>query len=114
MGSSDQPRTGRTGTFRQPPWSSIDWTRVPGPDENAHEYGVLVAELATLNSLLTRYVLRAVDTDAGRAIPIPVDDELDLAERLSSAAEALCDRVRRREQSKGGGGACGTAPDKEN
>lgn len=85
MGSSDQWRTGRSGGDS------------------------VVAELAALNTVLAKYLVRALDADDDQAPPPSVEEELELAERFSAAAQALCDRVRHRELTKEDG-ACGADP----
>jgi hypothetical protein len=71
---------------------------VPGPDNAAHDDGLLMHDLTVVNSMIGRYVLRFLDADAGRREPIPIADELALAERLANAAETLAARVARRAQ----------------
>src|SRR2546426_12663057 len=68
---------------------------VPG-DDGWRADKALIAELAQLNTHVTRYVLRHLDVDAGRAEPITVEDERALAERLSGLAVALEARADRR------------------
>lgn len=70
--------------------------RVPGPDEGAHEDGLLMHELVVVNTMLAKYVLRHADADAKRAEPIPITAEDALADRLTAAAEAIRARARRR------------------
>jgi hypothetical protein len=70
--------------------------QVPGPDDAAHEDGLLMHDLTVVNTMIGRYVLRYLDADAGRAEPIPVADECELAERLASVTERLVARGRRR------------------
>lgn len=72
--------------------------RVPGPDNAAHDDGLLIHDLTVLNTMIGRYVLCFLDADAGRRKPIPITDELALAERLATAAEAITARVTRRAQ----------------
>ena len=55
-----------------------------------------MVELSQLNTRVTRYVLRHLDADAGRAEPSTVEDERALAERLSGLAAALQARADRR------------------
>jgi hypothetical protein len=74
--------------------------KIPGPDDAAHEDGLLMHELTVVNSLLGRYVLRYLDADAGQAEPINPTDERALADRIARAAEAIRDRATRREQDK--------------
>jgi hypothetical protein len=50
------------------------------------------------NTLLGRYVVRFLDADSGHAAPIPTDDEHALADRLTTAAEAIRARATRRDQ----------------
>lgn len=71
---------------------------VPGPDNTAHDDGVLMHDLTVVNTMIGRYVLRFLDADAGREEPVPAADELALAERLANAAQALAARVARRTQ----------------
>jgi hypothetical protein len=70
--------------------------QVPGPDDAAHEDGLLLHDLTVVNTMIGRYVVRFADANAGRAEPIPVSDECDLAERLMGAAGAVLARAKRR------------------
>lgn len=70
---------------------------VPPPDDNAHQDGVLMAEVTQVNTLLGRYVLHFLDADAGRAEPISTEDERGLAERVTGVAAALRARADRRD-----------------
>ena len=103
----EQSGPGRAAPLREPSWPS---GQVPVPDERAHEDSVHLAELATLNENLTKYILRFTDAEAGRVAPIPAVHELDLAERLSAAAQSLCNRLRRREQANHTLGSAPAAP----
>jgi len=40
---------------------------IPPPSEADHQDSVLIAELAEINTMIGRYILRFLDTDAGRA-----------------------------------------------
>lgn len=71
-------------------------SRIPGPDEAAHLDGVLMGKLSAVNYQLAQYVLRYCDADAKRAEPIPVADELALADCLDATAEAVRARAKRR------------------
>jgi len=71
---------------------------IPGPDDAAHDDGLLMHELTVVNSQLGRYVLRFLDADAGQADPISPSDEHALADRLTRAAERIRNRAARREQ----------------
>lgn len=62
------------------------------PDDN-----VLMAELSHLNTQVTRYILRYLDADAGRAEPISVDDEHTLGLKLAELGDVLQRRAARRE-----------------
>jgi hypothetical protein len=73
---------------------------VPGPEDAAHDDGLLMHELIVLNSQVGRYLLRFLDADAGRAEPISPPDEHALADQLARAAEAMHKRATRREQDK--------------
>jgi hypothetical protein len=70
---------------------------IPPPDESAHEDSVLIAELAEINTMIGRYILRFLDTDAGRTEPISPEDERALVERASRAIDTLRARADRRE-----------------
>jgi hypothetical protein len=72
--------------------------KIPGPDDAAHDDGLLMHELTVVNSQLGRYVLRFLDADAGQTEPIDISDECALAERLANAAERIRNRAARREQ----------------
>jgi hypothetical protein len=71
---------------------------IPPPDEAAHLDSVFIAEVAGVNSQLSRYLLRLLDADAGRAEPLSVADERALAERVAAVAEGLRSRAGRRDQ----------------
>jgi len=71
---------------------------IPPPDEAAHLDNILMAEVASLNNQLGRYVLRFLDTDAGRAAPLSTADEQALADRVSALADGLRARAARRDQ----------------
>ncbi len=58
---------------------------------------MLIAELAEVNTLIARYILRFLDADAGRAEPINPDDERALIERATRAIDTLRTRAERRE-----------------
>jgi hypothetical protein len=70
---------------------------IPPPDESAHEDSVLIAELAEINTMIGRYILRFLDTDAGRTEPISPEAERALVERASRAIDTLRARADRRE-----------------
>lgn len=67
---------------------------VTGPDW--HDELVLVAELASVNNQIARFVLRLLDADAGRREEMPVGDECHLGGRLVDLGYALQDRAVRR------------------
>jgi hypothetical protein len=71
---------------------------VPPPDEAAHLDAQLMHEVTVVNAQLSRYVLRFLDTDAGRAGPILPAEERVLADQLSAAADGIRARAARREQ----------------
>lgn len=70
---------------------------IPPPDEGAHQDSVLIAELAEINTLIGRYILRFLDADAGRTEPINPEDERALVERATKAINTLRTRAERRE-----------------
>lgn len=87
-----------TTADNRPSSAPLQPSNVPPPDETAHQDSVLIAELATVNTQLARYVLRYIDAEANRATPIPTEDEYRLADRLTAAAEAVRARAQRRDQ----------------
>jgi hypothetical protein len=70
---------------------------IPPPDPVAHQDGLLMAELARVNTLLGRYLLRFLDADASRAEPLSTDDERAPAGRVAEVADGLRARAARRE-----------------
>lgn len=72
--------------------------QTPGPDDIAHEDGLLMHELTVVNAMLGKYVLRYLDEDARRAEPLPAAHEHALADRLTAAADSIRARATRRSQ----------------
>jgi hypothetical protein len=66
-------------------------------DAASHQDGLLMHELTVMNTLLSRYVLRYLDADAGRADPIDPADERALDDRVTAAADGIRARSARRE-----------------
>jgi hypothetical protein len=64
--------------------------------EAAHLDGRLMHELSALNYLMAQYVLRHYDADAARTTPVPVADELALADSVTAAGNAIRARAERR------------------
>jgi len=58
-----------------------------------HDELVLVAELASVNNQIARFVLRLLDTDARRSGQMAVADECHLGGRLVNLGYALQDRA---------------------
>lgn len=75
-----------------------DRTQITSSDEAAHQDSVLIAELATVNTLVARYVLRSTGVDNREAPEISPADERSLADLLTSAADGLRARASRRER----------------
>jgi hypothetical protein len=71
---------------------------VPG-DQAFHDDKQLMADLATINEQLGRYVLRMLDADARRVEPARVADELRFAQMLRTVATRLEARADRRTES---------------
>lgn len=67
-----------------------------GRAEDTDPMSAFVAELTTTNARLAEYVMYLTATTAGQPAPVPPPSELELAERLASAAAALCDRIWKR------------------
>ena len=65
-------------------------------NDHAHDDGRLMHELTAVNTMVTRYVVRFLDADAGRTAPISIADEQALADALSGAAVAVRARATRR------------------
>jgi len=68
---------------------------VPG-DEAFHDDKQLMADLATLNEQLSRYMVRYLAADALRADPISVTEEQRLAESMAALASKVQERAGRR------------------
>lgn len=74
-------------------------TQLPPPDEAAHQDSMLIAELATLNTLVARYILRSTGMESRDAADdVSPADERSLADLLVSAADGLRARAGRRER----------------
>lgn len=71
---------------------------IPPPDDVAYLDGRLMHELTVVNAQLSRYVLRFLDADAGRANSIPIAEERELADQISVAADGIRTRAERRER----------------
>jgi hypothetical protein len=69
---------------------------IPLSSEADHQDSVLIAELAEINTIITRYILRFLDADAGRAEPISIEEERALVDRAASAIDSLRARTKRR------------------
>ena len=67
-----------------------------------HDELVLVAELASVNNQIARFVLRLLDADAGRRAEMAVGDEYGLGGRLVDLGHALQDRATYRGRRDGG------------
>lgn len=68
---------------------------VPG-DESWPADQALLSELTPVIALLSQYVMRYFDADAGRVEPLSVLDERALAERVAEVAAKLHARAQRR------------------
>lgn len=68
---------------------------VPG-DHAFHEDKQLVADLATLNEQLSRYMVRYLAADALRADAISVTEERRLAQTMAALASKVHERANRR------------------
>lgn len=72
--------------------------QIPPPDDTAHQDNVLMADVTEVNTLLGRYVLRFLDTDAGNATPMSTKDERALANRVNAVAKGIQARADRRDR----------------
>jgi hypothetical protein len=63
------------------------------PDPDWHDDAVLISELATLNTLITRYITSALDADAKRAAPVNAAQEARLGQQLIALGQRLQARV---------------------
>ncbi len=72
-----------------------------------HDELVLVAELASVNNQIARFVLRLLDADAGRREEMATGDEYSLGGRLVDLGNALQNRAtyRGRAHTEADGGA---------
>lgn len=75
---------------------------LPG-DEGWMAEKVLVADLSTLNAQISRYVLRLLDADAGRAAHVSVEDEQALGLLLAELGKRVQGRAAQRAELVGGG-----------
>jgi len=66
-----------------------------------HDENVLHAALSAINADIGRYILRALDADAGRKEPTPPSDERDLGRRLRLLGDALTRRADERDAATG-------------
>lgn len=69
---------------------------VPG-DDAYHDDKQLIADLASLNGQVGRFVLRYLDADAGRTVPTSPADEIALGECMVRLGEAVQARAERRQ-----------------
>lgn len=67
-----------------------------GRAEDMDQISAFVADLTTTNTRLAEYIMCLAAAAAGQPAPVPPPFELELAERLASAAAALCDRMWKR------------------
>lgn len=74
-------------TRRHGSWGEV----VTAPDW--HDELVLVAELASVNNQIARFVLRLLDADAGRREQLAAGDEYSLGGRLVDLGQALQNRA---------------------
>lgn len=70
---------------------------VPG-DETFHEGKHLIADLSEINGQISRYVLRHLDAEVGRAVPTSPYDEHDLGMRLVRVGVEVVTRSDRRQR----------------
>lgn len=74
---------------------SGDSDLMPG-DETFHEDKQLMASLTDLNGQVARYVLRHLDSEAGRVVATSRDDEHELGMQLARASLLVLERAERR------------------
>jgi hypothetical protein len=70
------------------------------PDPGWHDSAVLLGELATLNTLISRYITATLDADAKRGRPISPTQEAALAQELIGVGERLRNRTQRLEATR--------------
>ena len=90
--------TALTATSRGAVARHNERTAVPPPDDAAHQDSMLMAELATLNTLVARYILRSMGMENRDVADVSPTDERSLANLLVSAADGLRARASRRER----------------
>jgi hypothetical protein len=88
-------------TRRHRSWGEV----VTAPDW--HDELVLVAELASVNNQIARFVLRLLDADAGRREQVATGDEYCLGSRLVDLGHALQNRAAHRETGRSVGRGAG-------
>lgn len=64
-----------------------------------HDDKLLIAGLTAVNDQISRYVLRHLDADAGRAVPTKPDDEVALGKQIIRLGRAVQVRGERRRNS---------------
>jgi hypothetical protein len=69
---------------------------LPPDDQEFRDDKELMADLATLNEQVRRYVLRMLDVDAKRTKPVSAADERRFAQELRTLADRLEARADRR------------------
>lgn len=69
--------------------SSLDAIADLPSDPDFHDTSVLLAELATLNQNISRYITAALDADAKRGKPVDATQEARLAQRLIDLGQRL-------------------------
>jgi hypothetical protein len=80
------------------PNDMIVGSRIPPPDDAAHADGLLMHDLTVLNTLIGRHVLHHLAADTGDRPSITSAEDRALADRLTTAADALRERADRIEE----------------
>lgn len=82
---------------------------MPG-DLAYHDDKGLIADLTALNGQISRYVLRHLDAEAERTVPISPDDERVLGLQLVRLGTAVLERAERRQHPLPSGSASAMSP----
>ena len=67
----------------------------PTPDDAALDWR-LIHELCVISQIIGRYLFRHIDPEDRPPVPLTIEEEVAIAERMATAAAGICARVARR------------------